>query len=85
MTSDSERQARVALSFLAAPGDPVLGAALRTTPAQDLLAAVTGADPDGQALLSDQVPDPALARALPRWRDRLGEIAEQRHGWRPGR
>jgi len=70
----AERHARVALSFLAQPGDPVLGAALRTRTAADLLASVSGVDSDGQAVLSDQVPDPALARALPRWRDRLGEL-----------
>jgi DNA processing protein len=71
---DAERRARVALSFLAQPGDPVLGAALRTTTAADLLAAVSGVDWEGQAVLSDQVPDPALARALARWRDRLAEV-----------
>jgi DNA processing protein len=71
---DTERRARVALSCLAQPGDLVLGAALRTRTAADLLAAVSGADWDGQAVLSDQVPDPALGRALPRWRDRLGEL-----------
>ena len=71
---DTERRARVALSCLAQPGDLVLGAALRTRTAADLLAAVSGADWDGQAVLSDQVPDPALGRALPRWRDRFGEL-----------
>ena len=50
---DSERRARVALSLLANPGDPVLGAALRTMTASELLAATTGSDADGQALLID--------------------------------
>jgi DNA processing protein len=74
MSSDGERRARVALSFLAQPGDLVLGAALRImTPAQ-LLAAISGADEDGEAVLVGQMPDVALARALSRWRERLIEV-----------
>jgi DNA processing protein len=73
MSPDGERRARVALSFLAQPGDPVLGAALRTRSAGELLALVTGADADGEALLA-AAEDAALSRALPRWRDRIGEI-----------
>jgi DNA processing protein len=64
----------VALSFLAKPGDPVLGEALRTRTASDLLALVTGADADGEALLAGEAADDALSRAILRWRDRLGEI-----------
>jgi hypothetical protein len=76
MTSaeDGERRARVALSFLAKPGDPLPGAALRTRTASELLALITGADPDGEALLAAEAEDVALQRAVPRWRDRLGEI-----------
>jgi DNA processing protein len=74
MTSDGERRARVALSFLAKPGDPVLGAALRTRTASELLALVTGADADGDALLAGEAEDTALSRAVQRWRERLGEI-----------
>jgi DNA processing protein len=74
MSADGERRARVALSFLARPGDPVLGAALRTRTATDLLALVTGADADGEALLVGEEEDAALSRAIQRWRDRLGEI-----------
>jgi hypothetical protein len=40
---DADRRARVALSFLAQPGDPVLGVALRARTASELLALVTGA------------------------------------------
>jgi hypothetical protein len=36
MSDDGERRARMALSFLAKPGDPVLGAALRTRTAAEL-------------------------------------------------
>jgi hypothetical protein len=74
MSLDGERRARVALSFLAKPGDPVLGAALRTRTATEVLALVTGADADGQALLAGEFEQAALSRALQRWRDRLGEI-----------
>ena len=74
MTSDGERRARVALSFLAKPGDPVLGAALRTRSADELLALVTGVDADGEALLAGETADAALARALPRWRERISDI-----------
>src|SRR5215469_15364330 len=74
MGSDGERRARVALSFLAQPGDPVLGAVLRTRSAAELLALLTGADADGEALLAAEAEDAALSRALPRWRDRLGEV-----------
>ena len=71
---DSERRARVALSLLANPGDPVLGAALRTMTASELLAATTGSDADGQALLIDQRPDSGLARAIEHWRARRGDL-----------
>src|ERR1700722_14697567 len=40
-----ERYARAALSFLADPGDPALGALLRTSTPQAVLAAVTGPEP----------------------------------------
>jgi DNA processing protein len=73
MSTDGERRARVALSFLAKPGDPLLGAALRTQTAAEVLALVTGADADGEALLADHE-DGALSWAVHRWRDRLGEI-----------
>lgn len=74
MITDTERRARVTLSFLAAPGDPELGAALRKMPAAAVLAAVTGSDADGQAVLASRALDPALTRAVRRWRDRLGEV-----------
>jgi DNA processing protein len=74
MDLDGDRRARVALSFLAKPGDPVLGAALRTRTATEVLALVTGADADGDASLVGQPDDAALSRAVQRWRDRLGEV-----------
>jgi DNA processing protein len=74
MSPDSERRARVALSFLAQPGDPVMGRALGTRSAAELLALVTGADADGEAVLVGRPEDDGLSRALPRWRDRLVEV-----------
>jgi len=72
--ADSERRARVALSFLADPGDQVLGAALRRMSPTEVLAATIGSDADGQALLADQPPDPPLARAIERWRARVADL-----------
>lgn len=74
MEPDGERRARVALSFLAKPGDPVLGAALRARTATEVLALVTGGDADGEALLADQEEDAVLGRAVRCWRERLGEF-----------
>jgi DNA processing protein len=74
-TSEAERRARVALSFLAQPGDPVLGAALGSVPAADLLAAVTGTDGQGElALTGLAAMDAKLTRAIDRWRDRLSQV-----------
>ncbi len=74
MSAEGERRARLAPSFLAKPGDPVLGGGLRTRTASEVLALVTGADADGEALLAVESADDALGRAILRWRDRLGEI-----------
>jgi len=71
---DGERRARVALTFLAQPGDPVLGAALQVMTPVELLAVITGADEHGDVALADQLPDPALERIMARWRERLGEV-----------
>jgi len=48
--------------------------ALRTRTASELLALIAGADADGEALLAAEAEDVALQRAVPRWRDGLGEI-----------
>jgi hypothetical protein len=52
----------------------VLGAALRSIPAEDLLSAVTGTDEGGELVLTGLAMNPPLARAVGRWRDRLGEV-----------
>jgi DNA processing protein len=71
MTAGDERRARVALSFLADPGDPALGAALRNSTAAEILAATRGADDSGEAVLLAGDGDPALSRAMARWRKRV--------------
>jgi hypothetical protein len=58
-----ERRSRVALSFLGRPGDPVLGAALRTRTASELLAPITGSDAPGEAFLGGESEDTAMHRA----------------------
>lgn len=70
----AERQARVTLSFLADPGDVVLGATLRTQTAARTLASVTGANYSGSAHLADTPDGQALAVALRTWRRRLGLV-----------
>jgi DNA processing protein len=60
------------LSFLATPGDPVLGAALQYLPAAQLLAAITATDMHGDLALSQQPEGQALATGIGRWRRRLG-------------
>jgi DNA processing protein len=86
MAADSERRARVALSFLADPGDPVLGAALRARTAAEVLAAVTGTDADGGAVLESLPESAALIRGLARWRTRLGLLPSVATlaGWQDG-
>ncbi len=69
---EGERRARVSLSFLATPGDLLLGAALRYLRAAEVLAAVTGTDSQGELALIRQPEGRALATAIERWRARLG-------------
>jgi len=66
-----ERRARVALSFLADPGDRVLGAALRQMTAAELFAVTTGTGAYGDLVLSGAPADEALSRAVRKWRRRL--------------
>jgi DNA processing protein len=74
VSAEAERRARAALSFLADPGDAVLGTALGSMTAAEVLAAVTGADSDGDALLVGQPADPAVTRAVNKWRTRIGLV-----------
>ncbi len=87
-----ERLARAALSFLAEPGDPMLGAWLRQCGPADVLAAVAAAgDPlalppaadrgvaDSGQMLADRVRDSRVqaGRTLARWRARLDRVPSQ--------
>jgi DNA processing protein len=73
-TPDRERFARTALSFVAEPGDLVLGALLRAcSPAEAFAAICDGRLPetvDG----AGRGGVPGLARAVERWRARLGRV-----------
>jgi DNA processing protein len=88
--SDAEWFARTALSCVADPGDPVLGALLRvSSPAEVLAAICAGRAPEpgpgqpGQAAGPEQELGPeqqpggparGLSRALERWAARLGSV-----------
>ena len=78
MSPDGERRARVALSFLAQPGDPVFGAALRTRSANDLLALVIGADANGEALLAAQAGGCRVKPGAATLAGQVGRSAERR-------
>ncbi len=74
-----ERHSRLTLSFLARPGDPVIGALLRSRTPAEVLAAVTGM---GGARHDSprQLPDvPSLAAALGEWRQRLALLPSPKH------
>lgn len=73
-SEDAERRARVTMSFLADPGDPVLGAALRVRTAAAVLAATTSVTEDGELQLTGEPEEDALARAMRRWRRRLSLV-----------
>lgn len=62
----ADRYARAMLSFLAEPGDPVLGSLLRVMSPADLLVHLRSG--------SDQAPMSAARRSLARWRSRLAEV-----------
>ncbi len=67
---DEERLARAALTYLAEPGDPALGALLAICEPAELLAAIQA----GILPKVSEVSRPALERALGRWRVRLPKL-----------
>ncbi len=75
--SGQERLARAALSFLAEPGDPVLGALLRCWGPAEIVAAVSASGDARAAPLTAGCGIPGLERALERWRARIGQIPTQ--------
>jgi DNA processing protein len=71
---DAERRARVTLSFLADPGDVVLGAALRGRSATEILALTTGTGSAGDIVLAENPEPEALSKAMRKWRRRIGLV-----------
>jgi DNA processing protein len=74
---DEERFARIALSCVADPGDPVLGALLRACGPAEILAAIcSGQVPESLAApgAGRQPATRGLHRALERWGARLGSV-----------
>jgi DNA processing protein len=86
-----DRHARVALSFLAEPGDPVTGALLRSASAVDVLRVLlTGADLGlidlellGDGVLAGPVRSAAASKAVERMRSRIDLLPSPRRleGW----
>lgn len=67
-------EARVALSFLAEPGDPALGALLRSCGPAEIVAAVSAGSDPRAALPAAGRGIPGLAGSFKRWRTRLGRM-----------
>ncbi len=80
---EPQRRALAALSFLADPADRTLGALLRHRTASEVLAAVTGDEPERQAIMTARLEVPGLGRGLERWRKRAGLLPAKAElaGW----
>jgi DNA processing protein len=72
-TTDRERSARIALSFVAEPGDLTLGGMLRTSSPAEVFAAVRDGQPPGPHAGGGGSRS-GLARAMQRWAARLGAV-----------
>jgi DNA processing protein len=72
--SGQERLARAALSFLAEPGDLALGALLRSCSPEQIVAAVSSGSEPRVSLPGADHGIPGLARAVERWRARIGQV-----------
>jgi DNA processing protein len=72
--TDRERFARIALSFVAEPGDPVLGALLRACGPAEAFAAVCDGRPPESVGTSGGDGIPRLGRAIERWAARLDAV-----------
>jgi DNA processing protein len=75
-----QRLARAALTYLAEPGDPALGALLQVSEPAEVLAAIrTGKLPVAVAAVAAPQTRAALTRAAGRWRLRLAELPDDDH------
>jgi DNA processing protein len=72
--SGADRLARAALSFLAEPADPALGALLRCCDPAGVVTAVASGRGPRTALPAAARPIPGLSGAFDRWRARVGQI-----------
>jgi DNA processing protein len=72
--SGQERLARAALSFLAEPGDPALGALLHRCGPVEIVSAVSSAGDPRAVLPAGSRAVPGIGRAFERWRARLGQV-----------
>jgi DNA processing protein len=75
--SGPECLARAALSFLADPGDLVLGALLRACSPEQIVAAVSSGHEPARALPAAGRDIGGIGRAFGRWRARLGQVPSQ--------
>lgn len=69
-----ERLARAALTYVAEPGDPVMGALLSVCAPAEIVAALGEGRMPVAGPIRSSGHDAALRRALPRWAARLGEV-----------
>jgi len=69
-----EQLARAALSFLAEPGDQVLGALLRSCSPQEVVGALSSPRDPQVALPAAGRAVPGISRAFERWRARIGQV-----------
>ena len=69
-----ERVARAGLSFLAEPGDLVLGGLLRCCEPAEIMAALSSGDDPGTVLPAAGREIPGLSQAFRRWRARLDQV-----------
>jgi DNA processing protein len=73
-TAGRQRFARIALSFVAEPGDLALGALLGWCEPAEIMAALSSGDDPGTALPAAGREIPGLSQAFRRWRARLDQV-----------
>ncbi|HUZ25866.1 MAG TPA: DNA-processing protein DprA, partial [Streptosporangiaceae bacterium] len=74
MRAGQDRLARIVLSFVADPGDPVLGALLRSCTPADITGVLSSSADPRAALPGGSREIPGLSRAFERWRARLDQV-----------